>query len=155
MFFFKHLLNLSEREREDGRKERGIRKESQADSLLITEPNMGLDLTTLRSWPEPESRVCHNQLSYPGALKIIIFKKSSKIVQLDFVISFILRPRLLFIRIWYFFQQGPKFSLCNSWLLFLTLVVLLKIFLKFDICFSLLFFSSDHVWWTSGFRGHD
>ena len=32
-------------------------RESQADSPLSMEPDMGLDLTTLKSWPEPKSRV--------------------------------------------------------------------------------------------------
>lgn len=32
-------------------------RESQADFMPSAEPNMRLDPTTLRSWPEPKSRV--------------------------------------------------------------------------------------------------
>ena len=34
-------------------------RESQADSALSPGPNTGLDLTTLRLWPEPKPRVIH------------------------------------------------------------------------------------------------
>ena len=40
-----------------GGAEREREKESQADSTLSMELNAGLDLTTLRSGPEPKSRV--------------------------------------------------------------------------------------------------
>ena len=39
----------------NGQKE--SKRESQADSPLNREPDAGLDLTTLRWWPEPKSRV--------------------------------------------------------------------------------------------------
>ena len=39
--------------------ERQRERESQAGSMPSTEPNMGLDLMTLRSWPELKSRVGH------------------------------------------------------------------------------------------------
>ena len=45
-----------------GAREKGERqreRESQAHSTLSAKPNVGLDLTTLRSWPMPESRVWH------------------------------------------------------------------------------------------------
>ena len=41
------------------RRRRGRERESQADSPLSAEFSVGLDLTTLRSWPEPKSRVRH------------------------------------------------------------------------------------------------
>ena len=34
-----------------------MERESKADSLLNVESNIGLQLTTLRSWPEPKPRV--------------------------------------------------------------------------------------------------
>lgn len=37
----------------EGQRER----ESQADSMLCAQPDMGLNLTILRSWPEPQSSV--------------------------------------------------------------------------------------------------
>ena len=40
-----------------GGAEREKERESQAGYTLSTEPNTGLDFTTLRSWPEPKSRV--------------------------------------------------------------------------------------------------
>ena len=48
-----------ERERKrEGDRERGREGErSQARSILSVEPNMGLDPTTLGSWPEPKPRV--------------------------------------------------------------------------------------------------
>lgn len=38
-----------------GKAEGEEERESQADSMLSTEPDLGLDLTTLRSRPEPKS----------------------------------------------------------------------------------------------------
>ena len=37
--------------------ERQEEREFQVGSMLSMEPNMGLNLMTLRSWPEPKSRV--------------------------------------------------------------------------------------------------
>lgn len=34
-------------------------KESQSASTLSAEPDVGLDLTTLRSWPKPKPRIGH------------------------------------------------------------------------------------------------
>ena len=49
-----------------GGRGRGREKESQADSLLTTEPNMGLDLMTLRyTWAQTKSQSL-KQLSYLG-----------------------------------------------------------------------------------------
>ena len=54
--FFKDLfIYLRERESMSRRGERET--ESQADSALSTEPDVGLDLMTLRSRPEPKARV--------------------------------------------------------------------------------------------------
>ena len=39
-------------------------RESQADSFLNTEPNVGLNSTTLRSWPEPKSRAQQPDTTY-------------------------------------------------------------------------------------------
>ena len=47
-----HASGVGEAEGEGGR-------ESQADSILSGEPDEGLDLMTLRSWPEPKSRAVH------------------------------------------------------------------------------------------------
>ena len=57
------FIYILERERE---------KESQADSMLNVEPDVGLHLTTLRSSPEPnqESYWTFNQLSHPGAPRL-------------------------------------------------------------------------------------
>ena len=55
--FLKIYLFERECEWREGQRERET--ESQADSLLSTEPATGLDPTTLRSWPEPKSRVSH------------------------------------------------------------------------------------------------
>jgi len=56
LFFFSFIL---EKEKvcvcKQGRG-RGRERESQADSALSVEPDKGLDLTSLRSWPEPKSR---------------------------------------------------------------------------------------------------
>lgn len=41
------------------RGDRGRVIESQADSMLIAEPDTGLSLETLRTRPEPESKVGH------------------------------------------------------------------------------------------------
>ena len=56
---------LRESERESKRKQKRERdgeaeRESQADSIPGTEPDAGLDLTTLRSQPEPKPRVRHS-----------------------------------------------------------------------------------------------
>jgi len=56
---FKDLFIIRERPQEqEGQKER--EREPQADSTLSTEPLVGFDLTTLRSWPEPK----------PGAIRL-------------------------------------------------------------------------------------
>ena len=39
--------------------EREGERESQAGSTLSVESNVGFDLTTMRLWPEPKSRVGH------------------------------------------------------------------------------------------------
>ena len=55
---FKIYLFIRERESRhewEGKRER--EKKSQADSVLSTEPEAGLDLTTLRLGPEPKPRV--------------------------------------------------------------------------------------------------
>ena len=54
------------REREEERE-----RENPKQAPSPAEPNMALDLTTLRSWPEPKSRVRHNQLSHSGALHFV------------------------------------------------------------------------------------
>jgi len=58
--FFKDVF-ISEREHElEGQRqgEKGEReRETQADAVLSAEPDAGLDLTTLRSGPEPKLRV--------------------------------------------------------------------------------------------------
>ena len=61
--FYVVTLFWSERQRGRERalwkaKEEGER-ESQANSVLSTEPEVGPDLRNLRSWPEPKSRVRH------------------------------------------------------------------------------------------------
>lgn len=43
----------------EGCRERGREREPQADSALSRAPDTGLDLTTMRSRPEPKSRVGH------------------------------------------------------------------------------------------------
>jgi len=53
IFFFLDLFIYLRRGEEEGKGE----KESQADALLRVQPHVGLDLKTLRSGPEPESRV--------------------------------------------------------------------------------------------------
>ena len=50
------MIDLWKREKE---KTQGGAGEEQADSMLSTEPNMGFNIMTLRSWPEPKSRVGH------------------------------------------------------------------------------------------------
>ena len=63
-----YLFNSEEREREveGAERERG---EPEADSALSAEPDAGLNLVTLRSWPELKSRVGSlTRLSHPGAL---------------------------------------------------------------------------------------
>ena len=72
-FFFKdfiYLFNVKERvwcmweHAWDRQRER----ESQADSALSMEPDLGLNLMTLRSWPELKSRGwCLTRVSHPGA----------------------------------------------------------------------------------------
>ena len=61
LFLKKDYIYLFERESEREWAWAGWRaegeRESQADSVPSTEPNAGLHLTTLRSWPEPKSRV--------------------------------------------------------------------------------------------------
>ena len=52
MQFFKKIIYLFERERVSMSKRVGTEREAEADSLLSTEPNEGLDLRTLRSQPE-------------------------------------------------------------------------------------------------------
>ena len=53
--------------REIKEKGRGRERESQADSPLSVEPDMRLDLTTLRSGPEPKTKSQRlKQLSPPG-----------------------------------------------------------------------------------------
>ena len=54
---------------------RGSGRENQADSMLSTEPNMGLDLKTLRSQPEPKPSQVLNQLCHPGTLELLSFEK--------------------------------------------------------------------------------
>ena len=59
-FFFKKdfFIYLRKREGTGGRAEgEGEERESQADFSLSTEPGLGLDLPTLRSWPKPRSRL--------------------------------------------------------------------------------------------------
>ena len=51
--YFSIIYLLSERQEGGGRGRATI----QADTILSVEPNTGLDVTTLRSWPEPKSRV--------------------------------------------------------------------------------------------------
>lgn len=53
--FFKKFL--FEREREKEKEQMGRRWESEADSLLTTQPNVGLHSTTVRSWPEQKLKV--------------------------------------------------------------------------------------------------
>ena len=36
-----------------------VERDTQVDSVLSAEPNTGLNLTTLRLWPELKSRVIH------------------------------------------------------------------------------------------------
>ena len=50
--------------RAGGQRER--ERESQADSVLRTEPNTRFNLTTLRSRPDPKSSQMLNELSHPG-----------------------------------------------------------------------------------------
>ena len=57
VFFRKGFIYFWEREKD--RAGEGAEGEGQADSTLSVEPNFGLLLTTLRSWPKP------NRLSYP------------------------------------------------------------------------------------------
>ena len=56
-------------------------RESQADSVLSMEPNVGLNFMTLRPWPKlkPKSRML-NWLSHPGA-PIIPFKSQHNIIK--------------------------------------------------------------------------
>lgn len=56
-YLFIIIIFFKERESAswEGQREKG--RESQADSMPSTEPNAELDLTTLRSGPEPKSRV--------------------------------------------------------------------------------------------------
>ena len=44
---------------QSGEGQRDRERQSQAGYTLSTEPDVGQDLTTLRSWPEPKSRVRH------------------------------------------------------------------------------------------------
>ena len=39
----------------------------QVDSVLKMDPDVGLDPTTLRSWPEPKASLTLNSLNHPGA----------------------------------------------------------------------------------------
>ena len=50
---------VSESKHSQGRGRERRERESQAGSTPSTEPDVGLDLTTMRSWPEPKSRVRH------------------------------------------------------------------------------------------------
>ena len=50
-----------------GEEQRGRERASSASSTLSTEPDMGLDPTTLGSWPEPKSRV---ECSFDWALQV-------------------------------------------------------------------------------------
>jgi len=72
-FFLKICLFEREREQEGGR-------ETQADSVLSTEPNAGLSFITLRSQPEPKPRVrcltdCATQESQPTCFLNVIDEK--------------------------------------------------------------------------------
>ena len=49
----------------------------QADSMLSREPKVGLDPTTLRSWPELKQSQLLNLLRHPGAPKRAVFKVSN------------------------------------------------------------------------------
>ena len=71
-FFFKIYLFIREQEIvvERGRR-RG--RERILDTLLTMEPNVGLDLTSLRSRPELKSSQTLNQLSHPGTPKEMHF----------------------------------------------------------------------------------
>ena len=60
--FFKIYLFISERERRErehvsGERGTGKGKESQSNTPLSTEPDVGLNLMIRRSWPEPKSRI--------------------------------------------------------------------------------------------------
>ena len=56
-------------------------RESQADTVLSMQPDMGLNLTTQRSWPEPKSRVQDQLTELPRHPTV-------QIIELDF--SFLL-----------------------------------------------------------------
>ena len=65
IYLFRERVQVGERGRERERdrerqRETERERESQVGSTLIMEPNMGLNLTTVRSWPEPKSRVGHS-----------------------------------------------------------------------------------------------
>ena len=45
--------------RREGERDRDRERESQADSMPSTEPDVGFDLMTVSSWPEPKSKVGH------------------------------------------------------------------------------------------------
>ena len=79
-FLFKKVfISLFERdkeceqgERQRGGRRRGGERESQVDSALSPEPNMGLDLMTLRSWPELKPRLSHH-----SGIPLLKFLRSS------------------------------------------------------------------------------
>ena len=65
-YFFKILFILERESVGGGIEGEGEGKESQADSILGTEPNMGLHLMTLRLRPQLKLSLSFNQLSHLG-----------------------------------------------------------------------------------------
>ena len=54
-FIFKKILFIYLTERERAQAGGAAEGEGEADFLLSREPDVGLDLKTLRSWPEPKA----------------------------------------------------------------------------------------------------
>ena len=71
--------------------EREGEREPQADSTVSTEPDTGLSLMTLRSWPEPKSRVSHltNWATQASALTAICKKTTEGMIRFIFLIEFV------------------------------------------------------------------
>ncbi|XP_038311284.1 uncharacterized protein LOC106558410 [Canis lupus familiaris] len=124
-------LNLTNNNRESGRacmhtpeqglgKARGAGERAQAGSLSSKEPDSGLNPMTLRSRPEPKSRVGHNCPSSPaskfGSKKLGLLQ--GVLPELPWIIPLVLRPGRTGAVLWMGLQDGAGTALClrSPWL---------------------------------------
>ena len=90
-------------------------RESQAGSMLSTKPDEGLNLTTLRSWPEPKSRATqapHSSFPLTQRTSYFILPRAVTLVNWMFQLSWILNWTVLMS-----FQMSTS-SDCLPWLNF-------------------------------------